>query len=56
MNVKKVLNTLNSISTQGLFYPKSLEVGRYIPKGYKLKPNGGWGDIRDHQLCLNMVQ
>lgn len=22
----------------------------------KLKPNGGWGDPRDHQLCLNYSQ
>ena len=30
-------------------------VNANFPKKIKLKKgNGGWGDLRDHQLCLNI--
>ncbi|CAH0388414.1 unnamed protein product [Bemisia tabaci] len=38
------------------FYPKHLSVIFMTVKKKPLKKgNGGWGDIRDHELCLNMT-
>ncbi|KAL5015872.1 hypothetical protein ScPMuIL_005461 [Solemya velum] len=38
------------------FFPNVLSVGGYSK--FKLrdpKPNGGWGDLRDRNLCLSFV-
>lgn len=39
------------------FYPQNLILTRTVAKKTLKKPkgNGGWGDIRDHNLCLKMV-
>lgn len=36
-----------------LFFPENLQVAEVSKRMLKpSKPNGGWGDIRDHKLCL----
>ncbi|XP_050420996.1 alpha-1,6-mannosyl-glycoprotein 2-beta-N-acetylglucosaminyltransferase isoform X2 [Adelges cooleyi] len=52
--IVKVQKLLNSV-TKYLF-PKKLEVS-YGPVKKKVlrKGNGGWGDVRDHKLCLRLV-
>ena len=35
----------------------ALDAGTYPPATRKrIKPYGGWGDIRDHQLCTSFAQ
>lgn len=58
----KVINNLKSMleyaSKSKKLFPKRLKVTRVYDgdeKSDDLKPNGGWGDIRDHLLCLNMT-
>jgi len=50
--VKTILKTVNSY-----LFPSNLVVqNHYFPKKIRLKKgNGGWGDRRDHQLCMNMT-
>lgn len=37
-------------------YPENLAVGGYPrPPARMPKPNGGWGDLRDHQLCMSFL-
>lgn len=37
-------------------YPKSLRLVSGTSSGpSSFKPNGGWGDIRDHNLCLSFT-
>lgn len=33
----------------------TLTIGGVIKKTKLKKGNGGWGDLRDHELCLNMT-
>lgn len=53
----KVQKILSITKNAGQLYPKSLSVVMAsATKKQKLrKGNGGWGDIRDHQLCQNMT-
>lgn len=38
-------------------YPKTLTTKTYLYDDFMpLKPNGGWGDSRDHQLCTSFSQ
>jgi len=32
-------------------FPKDMLVAKFTPRKLKVKMNGGWGDVRDHQLC-----
>lgn len=41
-------------SARSYLFPKSLQVKRGVQRNLKPpKGNGGWGDVRDHQLCMN---
>ena len=37
-------------------FPDKLVVTDDHVKHSQQKPNGGWGDVRDHELCLNFVK
>ncbi|KAK3597730.1 hypothetical protein CHS0354_006081 [Potamilus streckersoni] len=55
-NKEKTVEQEVQSNKQHLF-PNSISIGSY--SGLKLrdpKPNGGWGDSRDHQLCLSFIQ
>lgn len=51
--VQKLLAT-----STAYLYPQDLYLTYTVTKKYlkKAKGNGGWGDIRDHNLCLKMVE
>jgi len=53
--IEKVKKIIKSAKTY--LFPKKLSVTRTnLKKKIKLKkPNGGWGDKRDHELCLNFT-
>lgn len=54
-NVQSMLNY--ALKTKKLF-PKRLKVARVFDEEERhdsLNANGGWADIRDHLLCLNMT-
>ena len=37
-------------------FPKQMVLYKRVHKSFSMpKPNGGWGDPRDHQLCLNQT-
>ena len=53
--VQKVRDILSR--AEGFLYPKDLVATRAVQKKRKLKlpkGNGGWGDKRDHELCLKL--
>lgn len=52
--IAKVQKLLSSVYKY--LFPEKLEV-TYAPVKKKVlrKGNGGWGDIRDHELCLRIV-
>lgn len=52
-----VLKSLNLAKKNRQLYPKSLRQGyAYTTQSTKdFHANGGWGDIRDHKLCLDMT-
>ncbi|KAL1435095.1 hypothetical protein MTO96_001638 [Rhipicephalus appendiculatus] len=40
-------------SARSYLFPKSIQVKHGMQRNLKPpKGNGGWGDVRDHQLCL----
>jgi alpha-1,6-mannosyl-glycoprotein beta-1,2-N-acetylglucosaminyltransferase len=49
--VKRIINT-----KQQFMFPDKLVVTDDHVKHSQQKPNGGWGDVRDHELCLNFVK
>ena len=52
---KKVVQRMIELNKNHLF-PNTVAIGSY--SGLKLrdpKPNGGWGDARDRQLCLGFL-
>lgn len=55
--ITKVQQVLNVARKAGHFYPKNLmlTVSGLVKKQKLKKPNGGFGDKRDHLLCLNMT-
>ncbi|XP_014668548.1 PREDICTED: alpha-1,6-mannosyl-glycoprotein 2-beta-N-acetylglucosaminyltransferase-like [Priapulus caudatus] len=53
--VSKYEGLLNGL-TKFLFPDSIVLTNNPVRKLRKLKPNGGWGDPRDHQLCLNYSQ
>lgn len=53
-HVGQIKNLLNN--NKQYLYPDSLEVQGYPRSPSKMpKPNGGWGDKRDHELCLHFA-
>lgn len=41
-------------SARSYLFPRNLQVKRSVQGNLRApKGNGGWGDVRDHQLCLN---
>jgi alpha-1,6-mannosyl-glycoprotein beta-1,2-N-acetylglucosaminyltransferase len=56
--IKDVEKNLDYASRAKKLYPKRLKVTRAYDEEDrydKLNSNGGWSDIRDHLLCLNMT-
>lgn len=57
----KVEGTIASIQEllkliKNKLYPSSISIDKTIENGKKLTENGGWGDKRDHELCINMTK
>lgn len=48
---------INVATKAGQLFPKNLvlTVASVVKKQKIRKGNGGWGDLRDHLLCLNMT-
>ncbi|XP_073817913.1 alpha-1,6-mannosyl-glycoprotein 2-beta-N-acetylglucosaminyltransferase isoform X2 [Musca autumnalis] len=55
--ISKVQQVLRIARKSGQIFPKSLTltVASLIKKTKLRKGNGGWGDHRDHDLCMNMT-
>ncbi|XP_058974891.1 alpha-1,6-mannosyl-glycoprotein 2-beta-N-acetylglucosaminyltransferase isoform X2 [Musca domestica] len=55
--ISKVQQVLRIARKSGQIFPKSLTltVASLIKKTKLRKGNGGWGDRRDHDLCMNMT-
>ncbi|XP_032596069.1 alpha-1,6-mannosyl-glycoprotein 2-beta-N-acetylglucosaminyltransferase isoform X2 [Drosophila grimshawi] len=55
--ISKVQHVLRIARTSNQLFPRSLmmTVPSLIKKSKLRKGNGGWGDLRDHELCLNMT-
>lgn len=55
--LSKVQQILKIASKSSQLYPKNLiqTVASNVKKSKLRKGNGGWGDKRDHMLCLNMT-
>lgn len=55
--ISKVQQVLRIATKAHQLYPKSLTltVGSVVKKSKLRKGNGGWSDIRDHNLCLNVT-
>lgn len=52
--IAKVQKLLSSVSKY--LFPDKLEIMyAAVKKKVLRKGNGGWGDVRDHELCLRMV-
>ncbi|EDW58385.1 alpha-1,6-mannosyl-glycoprotein 2-beta-N-acetylglucosaminyltransferase isoform X1 [Drosophila virilis] len=54
--ISKVQHVLRIARNSHQLFPRSLmmTVPSLIKKSKLRKGNGGWGDLRDHELCLNM--
>ena len=51
-----VLNLEESFqSSFNNLFPSNLNFGSEFIPNFILRKNGGWGDERDHTLCLNMT-
>ena len=55
--ISKVQQVLNVATKEGQLFPKNLmlTVASVVKKQKIRKGNGGWGDLRDVTLCLNMT-
>ncbi|KAK0157793.1 hypothetical protein PV328_011485 [Microctonus aethiopoides] len=53
--IAKVQNVLKSARVHMFPQQLTLTIGGVIKKTKLKKGNGGWGDLRDHELCLNMT-
>lgn len=55
--ISKVQQVLKIATRSGQLFPKSLTltVASILKKTKSRKGNGGWGDLRDQRLCLNMT-
>ncbi|XP_055373786.1 alpha-1,6-mannosyl-glycoprotein 2-beta-N-acetylglucosaminyltransferase isoform X1 [Condylostylus longicornis] len=56
--ISKVQQVLRIAKNSGQMFPKSLTltVASLIKRTKLRKGNGGWGDERDHELCLNFTR
>lgn len=53
-NIRRLLETAEKSND---FFPKSLKISSKNVKDILLgKSNGGWGDVRDHNLCLKFTE
>lgn len=55
--ISKVQQVISVATKAGQLYPKNLmlTVSSVVKKQKIRKGNGGWGDKRDHLLCLNVT-
>lgn len=56
--ITKAQNVILNAAKSNLLYPKNLKLSRTYDEddvSDTLKPNGGWADLRDILLCLNMT-
>ncbi|XP_023036388.1 alpha-1,6-mannosyl-glycoprotein 2-beta-N-acetylglucosaminyltransferase isoform X4 [Drosophila willistoni] len=55
--ISKVQHVLRIARNSHQLFPRSLTltVPSLVKKSKLRKGNGGWGDLRDHELCLNMT-
>jgi alpha-1,6-mannosyl-glycoprotein beta-1,2-N-acetylglucosaminyltransferase len=55
--ISKVQQVLRVARKSRQLFPKTitLAVASVVKKAKLRKGNGGWGDQRDHQLCMNMT-
>lgn len=55
--ISKVQQVLRIATKSHQLYPKSLTltVASVVKKSKLRKGNGGWSDVRDHNLCLNVT-
>lgn len=55
--ISKVQQVLRVAAKSHQLYPKmlTLTVASVIKKSKLRKGNGGWSDVRDHNLCLNVT-
>lgn len=55
--ISKVQQVLRIATKSRQFYPKTLTltVASVVKKSKLRKGNGGWSDVRDHNLCLNVT-
>lgn len=55
--ISKVQQVLRIATKSHQLYPKSLKltVASVVKKSKLRKGNGGWSDVRDHNLCLNVT-
>ena len=53
MTVQKLNRRINGL--KNLWFPRNITIKEVIGNPLKApKPNGGWGDKRDHQFCMHM--
>lgn len=56
--ISKVKNVIDVAEKSGHLYPKNLKLTRIYDEhdvSDEIKPNGGWSDLRDILLCLNIT-
>jgi len=53
--IAKVQNVLNAARNHLFPSQLTLTIAGTAKKTKLRKGNGGWGDVRDHQLCWNMT-
>lgn len=56
--IMRVQYVIESASVAKKLFPKKLKVIKVLDENEasdNLNPNGGWSDLRDHVLCLNMT-
>lgn len=55
--VKDTLNKIKGVIERNKDFLYTNKIMTYVKKGtLNMKPNGGWGDARDHSLCLQFVE
>lgn len=55
--ISKVQQVIRMVAKNGQLFPKglTLTVASIVRRTKLRKGNGGWGDKRDHLMCLNMT-
>lgn len=56
--IKRIQNVIGNATMSDKFFPKRLKIARIYDETDardNLKPNGGFADLRDQILCLNMT-